>query len=112
MLAIRSLPTTTLSLLFILHLWDDIAEGKRQNKVAHKKIKYPVLYQVEKTKLISPANYLANAGNVERIQHYASVDTRKRLEPNVAGERYKPVCTVDRALRFIDCHFETGIILI
>ena len=26
------------------------------------------------------------------------VDARKRLEPGVAGERYKPVCSVDRPL--------------
>ena len=35
---------------------------------------------------------------MERVQPYASVDTRKRLEPVVAGERYKPVYSVDRAL--------------
>ena len=51
---------------------------------------------VEANQLISPANYLAHAGNVERVQHYASVDARKCLEPGVAGERYKPVCSVDR----------------
>ena len=31
------------------------------------------------------------------VQHYASMGERKRLEPGVAGARYKPVCSVDRA---------------
>ena len=35
---------------------------------------------------------------MEWVQHYASVDERKHLEPGVAGERYKPVYSVDRAL--------------
>ena len=88
-----SLAITALSLLFILHLCDDIAEGKRQNKVAHQKIKYP---EVEEKQLVSPANYSAHAGDVERVQHYASLDARKSLEPGIAGERYKAVCSVDR----------------
>ena len=28
---------------------------------------------------------------MERVQPYASVDARKRLEPGVAEERYKPI---------------------
>ena len=73
-------------------------EGKRQNKVAQEKIKYSTfLYEVEEYQLISPVNYSAHAGDVERFQHYANVDARKLLEPAVAGERYKPVCSVDRA---------------
>ena len=35
---------------------------------------------------------------MERVQHYASVDARKCLEPGVAGERYKPVYSVDDGL--------------
>ena len=34
---------------------------------------------------------------MERVQHYANMDTRKHLEAGVAGERYKPVCSVYRA---------------
>ena len=32
------------------------------------------------------ANYLANTGDVEWVQHYVSVDARKRSEPGVAGD--------------------------
>ena len=64
-------------------------ERKRQNEVAHKKMKYFLSIQGR------GKNYSAHAGNMERVQHYASVDARKRLEPGVAGERYKPVCSVD-----------------
>ena len=32
------------------------------------------------------ANYLANTGDVEWVQHYVSVDARKCLEPGVAGD--------------------------
>ena len=53
------------------------------------------LYQVYENQLISQANYSAHAGNVERVQYYASVDARKRLKFSVAGKRYKPVCSVD-----------------
>ena len=35
---------------------------------------------------------------MEQFQHYANVDARKRLEPGAAGERYKPVCSVDKPL--------------
>ena len=55
------------------------------------------LYMVEENQLISTANYSAHEGDVERIQHYASVDTRKGLELGVAGEKYKHVCNVVRA---------------
>ena len=34
---------------------------------------------------------------MERVQPYASVDARKCFEPGVSGERYKSVCSVDRA---------------
>ena len=44
---------------------------------------------VEENQLICPANYLAHAGDVDRVQHYASVDTRKRLEPGVAGDPFQ-----------------------
>ena len=54
------------------------------------------LYKIEENQLISPANYSSHAGNVERVQPYASVDTRKHLEPGVAGERYKPDCTMNQ----------------
>ena len=54
--------------------------------------------EVEENQLISPANYSALEGDVELVQHYANVDARKCLEPGVAGERYKPVCSVNRAL--------------
>ena len=33
----------------------------------------------------------------ELVQCYDSVEARKDLEPGVAGERYKHVCSVDRA---------------
>ena len=42
MCTVRSLATTDLSLFSILHLCDDIAKGKRQNKVEYEKLKYPV----------------------------------------------------------------------
>ena len=61
-------------------------------------MKYPV-HEVEENQLISPANYLAHAADIEWVQHYARVDARKHLEPGVAGERYKPVCSVDRSLQ-------------
>ena len=96
MFAIRSSATTALSLLSILHLCNDIAEGKRQNKVARQKIKYPISIQ-GRGKVIHPANFSAHADAVEWVQHYASVDARKRLEPGVAGEMYKPFCSVDKA---------------
>ena len=35
---------------------------------------------------------------MEQVQHYTSVDKRKRLEPGVAGEMYKPFYSVDKAL--------------
>ena len=96
MCAIRSLATnSSFSLLSLLQICDDISEGKRQNKVAEKKMKYPVLYEVEENQLISPANYSIHAGHVERVQHYVHVDA-KHLELGVAGERYKPVRSVDR----------------
>ena len=53
---------------------------------------------VEANHLISPANYYAHAGDVKLVQYYVSVDASKHFEPDVAGERYKPVCSVDRAL--------------
>ena len=34
---------------------------------------------------------------MEQVQHYASVDARERLEPGIAGEMNKPICSVDRA---------------
>ena len=43
---------------------------------------------VEENQLICPAHYLANAGNVEWVQHYANVDARKYLEPGVAGDPF------------------------
>ena len=55
-------------------------------------------YEVEVNQLISPVNYSAHTGDVEQVQHYASVDERKCFKPGVAGERYKPVCNVDRSL--------------
>ena len=70
---------------------------KRQNKVAQDKIKYPI-YEVEENQLIHLANYSTHAGDVEQVLRYVSVDERSHLEPGVAGERYKPVCSVDRAL--------------
>ena len=70
---------------------------KRENKAAHMKLKYPFLYKVEESQLISPVSYSARAGDVERVQHYASVDKRIHLELGVVGERYKPVHSVDRA---------------
>ena len=42
---------------------------------------------------------------MEQVQHYASVDARKLLEPGVAGGRYKPVSSVDRALVFSQFFF-------
>ena len=38
--------------------------------------------------LICPANYLAHTGDVEQVQHYASVDASKHLEPGVAGDPF------------------------
>ena len=73
-------------------------EGKRLNKVVQEKIKYPLLYEVKEYQLICPANYSAQSVDVEWVQHCASVDTRKHLELGVAGGRYKPVCSVDKAL--------------
>ena len=35
---------------------------------------------------------------MEWVQHYASVDARKRLELGVAGERYKTGYSVDGAI--------------
>ena len=81
MCAIRNLATTALS-LYILHLCDDIAEGKRQNRVAHEKIKCPVSIQGK----VKP-NYSAHTGDVEQVENYASVDARKCLEPCVSGDR-------------------------
>ena len=43
---------------------------------------------VDENQLISPANYLAHAGDVDWVQHYASVDKRKILEPDVAGDLF------------------------
>ena len=51
-------------------LIDDIAEGKRINQ---------------------PSQL---SSNVKQVQHYASIE--KCLELDVAGERYKPVYSVDR----------------
>ena len=62
----------------------------------------------EANQLISPANYSAHTDDVEQVQHYASVDARKRLQPGVAGERYKPICNVDRALVFQEGLKSTG----
>ena len=45
------------------------------------------LYEVEANQLISPTNYSAHESDVDRVQHYASVDETKHLEPGVAGER-------------------------
>ena len=95
MCAIRLL--TALFFLSILYLCDNIVNGERQNKVAHEKIKYTVSIQGRGNKLINPANYSVHTGDVVRVQHYSSVDARKCLEPGVAGERHKSVCTVDRA---------------
>ena len=53
---------------------------------------------VEENQLISSANYSAHTGDVERVQHFASVDGRKHLELGVAGERYKPFSSVDKVL--------------
>ena len=58
----------------------------------------PFLYKVEVNQLISPAHYSSHASNVGWVQHIASVDERKHLETGAAGERYKPVCNVDRPL--------------
>ena len=49
------------------------------------------LHVVEENQLI------CLAGDVDRVQPCASVEARKRLEPGVAGEGYKPVYSVDRA---------------
>ena len=72
-------------------------EGKGQNKVAHKENKIHHSIEVEGDQLINPANYSAHTGDVEQVQRYASMDERKHLELGVAGERYKPICSVDRA---------------
>ena len=43
---------------------------------------------VEENQLICQANYLAHVGDVEQVQHYASVDSRKRLEPCVTRDLF------------------------
>ena len=49
------------------------------------------------------ANHSAHTDDVEWVQHYASVDTRKHLKTGFAGERYKHICSVDRHfVRIID----------
>ena len=47
----------------------------------------PFPWEVEEYQWISPANYLALTADVEQVKHYASVDTRKRLE--------QPICSVE-----------------
>ena len=44
-----------------------------------------------------PSQLFSHAGDVEWIQHHASVEARKCLEQGFAGGRYKPACSVDRA---------------
>ena len=79
---------------------DDIVKRKRQNNGAYQKIKYPISIHGRGKPINLPINYSAHAGDVEQVQPYASVDARKCLEQGVAGERYKPIYSVDRAL---DC---------
>ena len=67
-------------------------------------ISLPLLYppfvpDIAKNQLISTVNYSEQAGDVDQIQHYANVDERKYLEPGVAGERYKPVSSMNKALQ-------------
>ena len=55
----------------------------------HTRKKNPLfLYVVEEKQLIYTANYLAHAGNVEQVQHCASVAARKPLELGVAGDPF------------------------
>ena len=78
--SIRTLATNRcLPHLSLLHLFNDIAERKRKNEMVHEKF-----YEVEANQLISPANYSGHAGDVEWVQHLASVDERNCLEPDVA----------------------------
>ena len=69
-----------------------LQKEKGKTKQHTRKYDIPFLYEVEADQLISPANYSVHAGNVERVHAYA----RKHLELGVTGERYKPVCSVDR----------------
>ena len=39
--------------------------------------------------------------DVDQVLHYASVDARKRLEPGVAGERYKNMLVVCTGLQCV-----------
>ena len=57
-----------------------------------------ILYEIDENQSIRPANYSLHAGDVEWVQHHASVAQENVLKPGVAGEKYKPVGSVDRAL--------------
>ena len=73
-------------------------QREKVNKVAHQIIKYPFLHEIEESQIISPANYSAHAGDVEWVEHCASADAGRYLEPDVDIERHKPFCVVGRAL--------------
>ena len=53
-----------------------------------RKIKYLLFICGRGKPIKCPANYSVHAGDVERVQHYAIVDTRKRLELGVAGDPF------------------------
>ena len=55
---IRSLATIALSLLSILYLCNNIAKGKRQNKVAHEKIEYPISIRGRGKPIIQPTQVI------------------------------------------------------